>query len=792
MKKYLLLLGMSYLGSGIAAEPATPKKTDKQPATAKQTKAKSDKYQGEEMVTYGTVTDRTFPNTAKSTPTFNIDAKEVETKVNATTVEDTVRYAPGVLVRKRFIGDPNGTLGIRTSNSFQSAHTSVYADGMPLHNPLRTSYSGAPRWSMVSPSEVESSEVLYGPFSAQYGGPSFGGVVNLNTRMPEKFEAHMDAMGMFQDMHRGGRNELLTGFKTNLSAGDKFDKFSIFGSYNHFENEGQPQTPRTAAISGTGGTTVTGGQFENQPTGVPGVYLGDDGVAQQTTDLYKAKLGYDFTDDLKGLFTIAYEERVGKTDDPLSLLKNASGTTLWGGATTTGLSSNTLANGGVYRQAGKTFAVPGSAFSVGESERNALNYGLNLKGKISDNWRIDTTASYYDAFKDRSVSSNLNPNHPRNQNKGQVTDIDAWWASYDLKLATDKFLDRDDLSFMGGYQFNHASLNLDVYDSNNYLSQSKDAHTSDSGGQTQINSGFSQLEWRFLPDWSVMAGARYDHWQSIDGHVRTFGTTNNIQNYADRDASRISPKAALEFSPDAWTFRYSFSKAYRFPIAEELFASVSRLNSLSISAPGLGPENGYFHNFMTQYDIPRGYVRANFFYDKINDEIANTLQNINNRQVTTFLPIEQTEAVGVDLTFQQNEIFELPVDLMLNGTVIDKHISKNSRNTALVGSQWDRLPKLQANASLTYHIIPVWDSSVSVRYRSDSFQQLDNKDTEANVYGGTDESTFVDLKTNYHLKLHPHLKSTLSAGIDNVFDVNAYENHPYPQRTFYVKAALDY
>jgi iron complex outermembrane receptor protein len=129
---------------------------------------------------------------------------------------------------------------------------------------------------------------------------------------------------------------------------------------------------------------------------------------------------------------------------------------------------------------------------------------------------------------------------------------------------------------------------------------------------------------------------------------------------------------------------------------------------------------------------------------------------------------------------------------MLNGTFIDKHISKNSRNTALVGSQWDRLPKLQANASLTYHIMPVWDSSVSVRYRSDSFQQLDNRDTEAHVYGGTDESTFVDLKTNYHLKLHPHLKSTLSAGIDNVFDVNAYENHPYPQRTFYVKVALDY
>jgi len=111
---------------------------------------------------------------------------DVDTRVNATTVEDVVRYSPGVLIRKRFIGDPNGTLGIRTSNSFQSAHTSVYADGMPLHNPLRTSFSGAPRWSLVAPSEVESSEVLYGPFSAQYGGASFNALLGETITIESK------------------------------------------------------------------------------------------------------------------------------------------------------------------------------------------------------------------------------------------------------------------------------------------------------------------------------------------------------------------------------------------------------------------------------------------------------------------------------------------------------------------------------------------------------------------------------------------------------------------------------
>lgn len=796
MKKHLpllgTLLGAIYLGNGVAAEPvkANPVKTGKAKVN------KTDKYQGEDMVTYGTATDRKFPNTAKATPTYTIDAAEVKTKVNATTVEDTIRYAPGVLIRKRFMGDPNGTLGIRSSNSFQTAHSMVYADGMPLHNPLRTTYSGAPRWSMVSPSEIDSAEVLYGPFSSQYSGNSMGGVINLNTKMPEKFEAQMDATGMFQDMHRSGRNETLTGYKTFISAGDRIDKFSVWGSYNRFENEGQPQTILVAPLStAAGGTAITGGEGYQTTTEAPAIAYGDNGIARQTTDLFKAKFAYDFTEDLQGRFTIAYEDRVGKVDDPKSLLKDAAGNTIWGGATVAGLSTSTN-----YRTAAGRFAVPGSVFSVSESERQALNYGLGLKGKISTNWSIDTTASYYDAFRDRTVSSNLNPSHPLNQNKGQVSDEKPWWATYDLKLANDKFLGRDDLSFMGGYQFNHASLNLDVYDSSNYRAGAVGAKTNDSGGATQTNSAFSQLEWRFLPDWAVMAGGRYDYWQALDGHVYDYTKAANnplrIQNYADRDASRFSPKASLEYSPGNWTLRYSFSKAYRFPIAEEMFASSSRLNSATFAAPGLGPEAGYFHNFMTQYDIPRGYVRANFFFDQINNEINSTTVTVNGQTTTTFQPIDQTEAVGVDLTYQQNEVFNLPVDLMANTIIMDKQITKHNpigvNSVNYTGKEWDRIPQLQINGSAAYHITQPWTASVGVRYRSDSFQTLANTDTAANVYGGTDESTFVDLKTSYKLPINPKLKSTISAGIDNVFGANAFENHPYPQRTYFISASLKY
>ena len=118
-------------------------------------------------------------------------------------------------------------------------------------------------------------EVLYGPFSSQYSGNSMGGVINLNTRMPEKFEAQMDATGMFQNIHRSGRNETLTGYKTFISAGDRIDRFSVWGSYNRFENEGQPQTINAAALStAAGGTAVTGGEGYQTTTGAPAIAYG--------------------------------------------------------------------------------------------------------------------------------------------------------------------------------------------------------------------------------------------------------------------------------------------------------------------------------------------------------------------------------------------------------------------------------------------------------------------------------------------------------------------------------------
>ncbi len=63
----------------------------------------------------------------------------------------------------------------------------------------------------MSPEEIETVSILYGPFSALYAGNSFGGVVNINTRMPEKFEAHASAQTFIQNFELYGTDKTLNG-----------------------------------------------------------------------------------------------------------------------------------------------------------------------------------------------------------------------------------------------------------------------------------------------------------------------------------------------------------------------------------------------------------------------------------------------------------------------------------------------------------------------------------------------------------------------------------------------------
>ncbi|MCK4842323.1 MAG: TonB-dependent receptor [Methylococcales bacterium] len=736
-------------------------------------------HRGEDMVI--TSGHKLFPNSTVATPSFEITKQDLE-KINMTSAEDAIRMAPSVQVRRRFYGDTNGVTAIRGSTNFQTNHFNMYVDGIPLHNPVQTKWNGAPKWNLIAPNAIDSTSVFYGPYSAEHKG-SFGGTFDLKTRLPEKFEMSMEATGIIQPSSQNGqKEEVLTGHKEFISAGNRFGDWTFFGFYNHLENEGQPQSFAASTPSaGTTGTPVAGSYSTQTITGVPSIITADKGINENITDLYELKVSYDFTPDLRALFTIALED-TERNSQSRTYLTDAAGNPFWGSNTTV------TENGQDFTANPSSWGNP--TLTGSENERKTLMYGFNLSGKLTDSWDIDTTASFFDAFKDETVTSDFSQNDPRYaiDKKGDVKDIEVWWVDYSVKLATQSLFGRNDLGMMVGYQFNHSFLDIDKHTINSDGSTGglEDAD----GGSTQTHSAFMQTDWDFVENWNIMAGLRYDHWSTSRGHINDKNGTGGLD---DRDAGRVSPKASLSFTPtDELTLRYSFSKAYRFAVAEELFDSSSNTGATNISDPTLAPESGYFHDFKVHYALNEGYTSVSLFYNTIENEIMNTQTLlINGDTKNRTRGIDKTETIGVEFVYQQDHIMDLPLALNLNGTWLNKEIKEDGNNPATIGNEWVRIPRWRANGTLTYHTTPQWDNSVAVQYRSKQHANADNSDFVGHVYGASDEYVLVNFKSAYKMDIGNDITAKFSVGIDNILNEKYYDHHPYPQRTYFATIGLD-
>ncbi len=718
-------------------------------------------HRGEEMII--TTGHKLFPNTTVATPSFDVSKEDME-KTNVTSAEDIIRMAPSVHVRRRFYGDTNGVTAIRGSTNFQTNHFNMYVDGLPLHNPVQTKWNGAPKWNLIAPNALESATVFYGPYSAEHKG-AFGGTFDLKTRLPDDFEMSIDVTGIIQPSNLNGqKEEVLTGHKEFISAGNRFGDWSIFGFFNHLENEGQPQSFNTSSTAFPGSyrsKTITGGTTN---------LIADRGINENITDLYELKVGYDFNDDLRALFTIALED-TERNASPRTYLVDGAGNPDW-------------VNAGTLR---------GS-----ENERKTLAYGFNLSGKLTDNWDIDTTASYFDAFKDRTIETNRAEDDPRfsTDKSGRIKDIEVWWVDYSIKLATQNLFGNEDLGFMAGYQYNYSFLDIDQYNSDDVTRLEKTSIRDADGGSTQTHSAFMQADWDFIENWNIMAGLRYDHWSTYRGHIND--TSNDPADRLDnRDAGRVSPKASLSFTPtDELSFRYSFSKAYRFAVAEELFDSSSSAGAENISDPTLAPEAGYFHDFKIRYELDQGYASVSLFYNEINNEIMNTQTLFDDGMGGTLTrnrtrAIGQTETIGVEFIYQQDYIMGLPVALNLNGTWLNKEIKEDANNPGLVGNEWVRIPQWRANGTLTYHTTTQWDNIVAVQYRSKQHTNPDNTDFVGHVYGASDEYVLVNFKSAYKQDVGHGITAKFTVGVDNILNEKYYDFHPYPQRTYFASIGLD-
>ncbi len=727
----------------------------------------------EEIVVWGSDLDQRFSNVSPN----SILTPEDFRSINVATTEDVVKFEPSVVVRRRFIGDANGVLGMRGSNMFQTSRSMVFADGVPLHYLLQSRWNGAPRWTMVSASEIAEVEVLYGPFSAEYSGNSMGGVVNIETAIPQKEEFHFDSSYFVQNFDAYGFDDSVDGYKSFVSYGNKFGDTSVYFSLNRLDNQAQPQTFRAGSRS-TSDTplAVSGAIVGPDERGRTQSWFMDTGVVDSETNNYKFKLGHDFG-NWSTLLNVAYEDRSIVADSANTYLQDSSGNPVYSG--------HVIDNG-------RQFFVPASRFATSDLERDSLNLGLRLRGHLSDNIELEANLSRFEVLQDENRSSSTHRNDPNYTLAGQVRDFgDTGWDTAEVKLYFDS-IGVDGLSMVTGLRRESYELNLDIFNSDNYVAGEKTSFASRSGGETEIFAVFAQFNYQINDNWDAAFGLRWEDYESSNGYF-----DNDDPATAEFDLTRVpthtddavSPKFSLGYTPnDDWGFRYSVAKAYRFPIVEELFSQFEAFNTISISNPDLEPEDGLHHNFMVERSLNNGYVRMNFFHEEISDVIESQTGLINGgTSLRTFLPIGEIETNGIEFITNANDLFIDNFDVRFNLVYTDSEIVENAPNPSIEGNVYPRMPEWRGNLLATYNISNDWDVGLNFQYASDSFGRTDNTDNTDNVYGAQDGYERVGVKSTYRLDNG----MALGFGVDNISDDVAYVAHPWPGRSYYFNLSYD-
>lgn len=707
--------------------------------------------------------------------------------INATTTEDLVKYEPSIVIRKRYIGDSNGTLGLRGSNMFATPRSMVFADGVPLHYLLQTRWSGAPRWTMVSASEIAQVEILYGPFSAEYSGNSMGGVILIETALPQERQVHVDLDYFSQDFSAYGFSDRLDGYKTFVSYGETFGDFSLYLSYNRLENESQPQSyyfdsKRTL----NNATPVTGLITDSDVYGKPAYYFGDTGIEQAVTDNFKIKLGYDFG-KWSSLLNVAYEDRNTLRDSPNTYLTNAAGNKVWSGN---------------FIQDGIAINVPASRLGASELDRRSLSTGLRIKGELSEHARFEANMSDFRILEDNNRASSQALQDPLFKGNGLTTHYeDTGWQTLEGKF-TFSDLGVSGLEFITGARYEAYELNLDTYNSAAWTKGDFAGYTGRSGGKTNIGAAFVQANWDINERWDLALGGRYERWQSEGGYFsKDVAATPeyDLVDVEDASSNQFSPKFSLGYVPaDTWLVRYSSAKAYRFPIVEELFAQSQSYASAVEARPDLKPENGLHHNLMVEKQFDAGYVRINIFTETIKDAIESQttiLPSVPNRpaSVTTFSAVDEVETDGVEFILNRYGVLVPQLDIRFNVAYTKSIITDNSTAegpnpaTTFEGNEYPRMPRWRSNLMATYHATERWDLSANLQYADKSFGRLQNDDIAENVMGAQDGYTRLGVKTTYDLSDNVEL----GFGVDNVTDEISYVAHPWPGRSMYLSLSYD-
>jgi iron complex outermembrane receptor protein len=706
-----------------------------------------------------------------------ITDEEIARGINATDAEDALKYLPSLLVRKRYIGDYNhAVLSTRASGTGNSARSAVYADGILLSNYLGNGATFAPRWGMVSPEEIERVDVLYGPFSAAYGGNSVGAVVDYVTRMPTRFEAHAKFTNSRQPFELYGTDDTYSGRQGSVSLGSREGRWSWFLDLSRSDSEGQPLTFPAKYPSGTAssaGTPVSGAVPGQDRAWRDWLILGTATQYHTVQDHVKAKLAYDFSPTLRATYVFGLWKN-GSEGRPQTYLHDASGQPVYSG----------------------TVNIGGSAYTLGATDFNLSNeslrhvmHGLTVKTHTRGVFDWEVAASLYDYDKDVLRAATVALPAALDGGAGRIVNLGGTgWNTFSAKgvwrleaAHTAEF----------GYQREAYKLRSIENATTDWIAGAAGARNTAFSGRTEINALYAQDTWKFAPRWKTVLGLRFERWNARDGKTSNAATTVE---QGDRHASYFSPKAALAFQASAdWILKASLGRAVRMPTVSELYqGGINAAGTLINNDPNLKPEKSWTGELTAERKLDTGLLRLTAFGERTRDALYSQTNVLVTPNVTNIQNVDRINTKGLEAAYAATDVgipgLDLPgLDLSASLTWTDSKIDRNDKFPASVGKWQPRIPEWRATGQATWRVDDQLAATLAARYSGRQYSTLDNSDPNGYAYQGASKYFTTDLRVTYRIDR----QWAVAFGIDNLNNYKYWNFHPYPQRTYVAELKWD-
>jgi len=691
--------------------------------------------------------------------------------INALNVEDLMKYAPNFFVRKRFAGDDNAVVALRGTNTVQSARTLVMVDGFVVSNFLGNSYSFPPKWNVVGPSEVQQFDIVYGPYSARYGGNSMGGVVSVNTQEPVQNAGYLALQSFAMPFEEYGIDETFTGY--SVEAGGSWKQpsspWTVSVGARHFDNVGQSMTYYLLTPSFGPAVPVEGAYTDPRLARPVFGAASPVGVVQ---DQFRMRVGYEFGSGWKvdGLFFGWLTDQ--DLTDARTFLRDDTGQPVYNARVNFG--------GNVYNATGLTLSL------VSRSEFLA---GIKATGEIAG-WQMTTNLSHYWIdTQDTRTSRDYGSGIANGGGTLSLQDDPGWWT---LDTGVERHFDRHRIAF--GLNANQYNTRQENYDTVNWRTAGSPFFTSATFGDTRTAGVYVEDEISLTPSSSLTLGARGDWWQAYNGGISEDVTGSLITDlYPERDGTSFSPKISFQTAlGEDWNMQLSLGTATRFPTVGELFQG--RLDDITRSIdpdsfdPNLKPERSRDVNLILRRNFEKVRLTTSLFYQGIEDAIF-SFSGLNQygTVVSNYKNIDSVRQLGLELIAEAEDLFIDGLDIDLSVARIDARTVHNAANPAAEDQKFPRIPDWRANGNLRYRIAQRLKASLGWRYASRPNSDLLGL-VRGDAYGFQSEYFLIDGRFTW--TLNDALEASL--GVDNLTNDQAYVSHPLPQRTAFAEFKMNF